>query len=194
MGKKIVIVLFLMTFMFAINASRNKTYSSDSLNISSESSEDPRLVLEEFKLTRYTEASKKMSLKAKLAYFIEPNILELYGNVSGTRFGEKEEILHADTVMAYFDSESISDLMNQGGLLRAEFEENVSVDFSQHTLRTDYAQYLAEENSLTSMNPVKIDGPKRWFSGSDGFRYEIDKEDLEIYGTTSGELTKNANK
>lgn len=189
MGKNLVVFLFLACFLVSIAAFLNrKEKPSLSLPKEGESLKEPRVVLEEFTVFRYEQHKIQQTISAKLGYFQEPNILELYGNIRGFKHTEKREYFSADSSITYFESRGLSQLLRRAAVIKTEVEGQVRTGIDGNELTTEYAEYIAPQNLLRTDLPVVVDGPKGRFNGDKGFEYFINDGIMNIRGPMTGVL------
>ncbi len=188
MGKKTVITIFLAVFSYALFYALN----TDLLNLNSsiaQELETPRLQLENFSIRKFEKQKKRSTINGAIGYFLDPNILKITGGMKYDSYDSNQKnTVVSNTITAYFDSNSISDLAENGTLLRTVFEGNVQFIADGRKIQTEYAEYLSRDNLITSLNPVKFIAGKSVVSGSNGFKYSIDKKVLNLFGLTTGEF------
>ena len=187
MARKLVIVGFLIALSIALYTyfTRENSRAWEQSDLDNK----PRIILEDFVLYRYTGAVVNGKLTARLGHLLEPNIVELYGEVKGERTGERGvERVTAESAVAYLKSNSISELVKTNEVVRAEMKGFVNVDFDEHKLSTDYAEYWHDRQEIASNRPVKVDGPNRVIKGDQGFLYQLSDSTLEVFGKVSGQV------
>lgn len=188
MGKQIVVFGFVITFIIAIVIFFTKANLSPKESPKDSESKIPRLILEDFTVYKYEGYRVKSTLYSRLGHIIEPNIVQLFADIRGMRHrpdGSEEQIT-CDTASALFSANNLNEMFNRSQLIKAEVEDNVNAEMTGHTLRTEYAQYLASEETLSSNQPVEILGPKREFHGDTGFIYTINENLLKMNGMVNG--------
>ena len=182
MGKKLVIVGFLLSLALGLYVFVTRDTKSLKENLSKGSIRDPRARLEDL---------LKAKLKARVGDFYEPNVVQLDGEIRGERLtpaGERET-LGAESVTAYFKSTSLTKMLDQSSELdRAELTGFVEVGMKEHLLTTDYAEYVNSEKVVRSVRPVRVEGPGRVFMGDEGFTYELANQVLNMIGQIKGEV------
>lgn len=188
MGKKIVIAAFLLSTLLALIVFLTHERKSLRDNLGKKDTREPRLVLEDFTLYRYKGDALKSRLSARLGHFYEPNVLELDGEIRGERLLENNdrETVSAESATGYFKAASLSKMMSDTDLDRAELTGFVEVGVKDHLLSTDYAEYLAADNLVRSLRPVQVAGPSRIFAGDEGFTYNLITQALEMFGQVKG--------
>ena len=189
MGKNLVVAIFVATCVLASlyvatrEASRRGASEADEANV-------PRVSLEEFSIYKYDGHKVKATLTGKIAHFLDPNILELYGNIRGLKHHpEKPEFASSETATIFFQSSGISQLMENTEVREAELEDNVNVGIHFHRLATEYAKYLPKDALLTSEVSVVLKGPSGRLKGHQGFEYHLDEENIRLFGPIEGVLT-----
>ena len=188
MGKNIIVALFLASCGLALVVLFTRS-ARPRLTEDPEAAKSPRVSLEEFTLYKYRNHKVETTLSGKLAHFLDPNILELYGSLRGLRHNtEKREYLSAESAIVYFSSNGISQLMENAEIIEAELEDNVNLGIKYNRLLTEFAEYLPNEKLLQSELPVVLKGPTGEFEGQNGFRYFMDDENIRIFGPIKGTL------
>lgn len=193
MGKKLVIIGFILSMILAVYVFLNRDTTSLKRNLERASAKEPRAVFEDFTVYRYEGNVLKSKLTARLGHFYEPNVVELDGEVRGERLtpaGDKETV-GAESATAYFKATSLTKMLDQDHpteLDRAELTSFVEVGVKDHLLTTDYAEYINNEKLVRSLRPVRVEGPGRVFTGEDGFTYNLLTQVLEMQGQVKGDL------
>ena len=187
MGKKLVIIAFLLTSVLAVVVYLTHERKSLRENLEKKDSREPRLVVEDFTFYRYEGSALKSRLSARLGHFYEPNVLELDGEIKGERLlnGERQTV-NAESATGYFKAATLTKMMSDTELDRAELTGFVEVGVKDHLLSTDYAEYLTTGSLVRSLRPVRVEGPGRVFTGDDGFNYNLQSEALEMLGQVRG--------
>ena len=190
MLKSLIIVLFLGCFGFSIWIFLERDTRSLRENIEKAPSHlKPRVILEDFHLRRYEQHRQYSSITAARGAFLAPNKVELYGSVEGWKLNQgKKQIIRTYKATAFFQSESLAELMKQADLERARFSGFVEIDYSDHLLQTDEAEYTARDEKIAGTKFVRVDGPGRWFTGKEGFRLFVKEEVLDVFGKVRGML------
>ena len=192
MGKKLVIVIFILCFGLALSVYLSREKKSLRDNLSNKGQREPRLVFEDFTFYRYLGDSLTGRLSARLGHFYEPNVVEFDGEIKGERLTKDgRQTVSAESATAYFKAATLTKLMAETDLERAELTGFVEVGLREHTLSTDYAEYLAADNLVRSLRPVRVQGPNRLFTGDEGFTYGLEDETLQMYGTVKGQFLLN---
>lgn len=155
-----------------------------------------RVKIEDFTINIYEDGQLTEKMSAKLGVFVEPNIIELSGDVHGEKVADakaqlaqsvQKETIRADQATVYLRATSLSMLLNQAAELdRSELTGFVQVGFKEHILTTEYAEYIQSQRLIQSPKRVKVDGPNRSFEGEEGFVYSFEQEQLEIKGKVRG--------
>ena len=125
---------------------------------------EPRIVLDDFSIFRYNGHKVESTFSGKLGHFIEPNIVEVYAAVRGVRYRPKNKVetLRCESASALLDADTFSGLMKakEVELLRAEVEDQVRIGFDDNILSTEFAEYDAKRERVSSYEPVKVDWAK----------------------------------
>lgn len=152
---------------------------------------DHRVIIQGFTTLNYEDGTLVAKISAKKAHYIEPNIMDLEGDVQAEKYSEAtKETMRSNQATVYLRTTSLSNLMSQEAELdRAELTGFVQVGFKDHILTTDYAEYIQRENVVRSSKPVQVNGPRRYFEGEGGFIYSLTTEMLEIKGRVKGVTT-----
>jgi hypothetical protein len=194
LGKKLVIIGFVLSLVLAVYIFATHETRSLKESINKASAREPRAVLEDFVAYRYEGDTLKARLNAHLAEFFEPNVVVLEGEVSGerrTEGGEREEI-GAESASAYFKPSSLTKMLDPtqaNELERAELTGFVEVKIRDQLLTTDYAEYINEDKIVRSSHPVRVEGPGRVFVGDSGFVYNLATQILNMAGKVKGEVS-----
>ena len=155
--------------------------------VPTQSDRTPRVVVEDFVAYRTVGSELVSKWSGRLAHFFEPGEIELNGDIKGIRFTKRgEETISSESVSVWFDTQSLTALAGEGKLQRAELKRFVEISAGGSVLLTDFAEYLADSNTLRSDRAVKIEGPNRQFSGEKGFLYEVSGDKLELFGKITG--------
>jgi LPS export ABC transporter protein LptC len=198
LGRKIASILLLIAFCVSAWTlfTREPKVLRETIN---SAQNEYRVKLEDFTVTNYEDGQVTEKMSAKLGVFVEPNIIELSGDVLGERTPEekqqvsditKKEMIRSDHATIYLRATSLNMLLSQTAELdRSELTGHVQVGFKDHTLTTDYAEYLQDQKVIQSPKKVKVLGPNRSFEGEEGFVYSLDQEILEIKGIVKGVTT-----
>jgi LPS export ABC transporter protein LptC len=189
MGKKILTFSLFACFALAFYVYATRETKSLKENIAKASTQEPRIVMEDFVLHRYQGNRLIASLSAKLGNFYEPNLLELEGDVKGLKLGENglRESVSAESAMVYLKATSLASLLRQQTEIdRIELTGFVEVGLKEHFLTTDYAEYVNADRSVRSLRPVRVEGLGRVFTGEEGFTYSLVSETLEMQGQVKG--------
>lgn len=188
MGRKLVIIGFLLCLTLAVFVFLSRETKSLRENLGQASVKEPRIAMEDFVVYRYENDRLTGKLTARLGHFYEPNLVELDGEIRGERLtNEGMETVGAETATGYFKATNLTAMMQQKTELdRAELTGFVEVGIKEHLLTTDYAEYLNDDRMIRSLRPVRVEGPNRVFSGDEGFTYSLDTQDLEMQGSVKG--------
>jgi len=187
-GRNALVVLFLICCGISLFAFLNREKPDVREFREEHAAKEPHLILEEFTVYRYNQHNVTETLAAKLGYFLEPNILELYGDIRGFRHGPKREYCSAESSISYFDSHSLTSLLRNAKIVKTEVETQVRVGIEDHALRTEFAEFIADLEVIRTDFPVKIDGPRGRFNGEKGFVYDLKAGLMMIRGPMTGTL------
>ena len=190
MGKKITITAFLLCLALAVGVYLTREQKVLRQSLQDDGDRDPRIVLEDFVVYRYAGDALKARIMARLGHFYEPNVVELDGEIRAERLTDDgHETLGAESATAYFNATSLSRMMSDAQLDRAELAGFVEVGIKDHLLTTDYAEYINATKMVRSVRPVRVEGLRRVFTGEDGFTYDLATQMLEMFGTVKGVMT-----
>ncbi len=189
MGKIIVIIGFLIFFFSALYIFITIDKKAPIENIKTETVKTPRIILSDFTHYNYEKGSLASSLSARLGYLIDPNIVEVFGDVRGKNYKKDGgEVIKAESGRAYFGTDDLDRMFQNAQMEKAELKGMIEIEFHDHKLLTDYAEYSTKENVVSSTRPTRIEGNKRWFIGQNGFRYDLTKEHIVFDGPIEGEV------
>jgi hypothetical protein len=153
---------------------------------------EARISFEDFSATRYQEGIEIGRVEARSGYLLEPNMIELYGDVhtrtrvvQGRKIGFRE--LRCETATAYFDTRSLSQMVTSSKISRIDLKGFVQVRSSGLTLNTDQAVYDYGTGILQSDTRVSVTGKGLRFRGESGFTFDTAKEHLNVSGPVKGE-------
>lgn len=193
MFKTFIIVVFLGCFGISIWIFLQRDTSTLRENIERAPSHlKPRVILEDFHLRRYKAHEQTSSMTAAFGAFKAPNIVELSGSVQGWRISKgKKQIVRTHKSVARFKSENLVELMKQAELERVSMTGFVELEYSDHLLQTEEAEYTARDEKIAGTQFVRVDGPNRWFTGKEGFRLFVKEEVLDVFGKVRGMLKPN---
>ncbi len=131
------------------------------------SQKSAQIVLEDFKLSRYQGTKVQSGASGKLAYFYDPNLVEVLASFDVFRLSKdgRPERLKAEMAKAYLKADSISELMEAKNLLISQglVEDHVVIQSNDHELESDQVWYQGTGNILHSEKKVFAKGPKRNF-------------------------------
>ena len=155
----------------------------------------PRIALEDFTIYRYANNRLISTLSAHLGSFVEPNIIDVYGNIRGIRHDSpRKGYLLAQSAQGHLKSLGVIQMMNGADLDYAVFQKDVRLGWDSTTVKTEYAKFSADRNVLDSDIPVEIQTPTAHFSGENGFMYDVEKENMTILGPIKGVITSDVKK
>lgn len=188
MGRNLIVAAFLATFLVSLFLffSRDDNSLKDQVDARSK---QPVVTLEDFIAFRYDGHELKGTLSGRLANFLEPNIIELYGNVQGKKLRASEQnYASAESGTVLLSSSGVSQFMKESTVKRAYLENDVRIGVNQSILNTEYAEFLADKEMIQSERPVLIHNSSGRFKGNTGFEYSLKSEDLTIFGPIEGLL------
>lgn len=189
MGKNVVVALFILTCLMSVAVLLTRQPHRTKVSPSVDGAKTPRVSLEDFTVYEYRNHSVISTFSGKLAHFLDPNLLELYGSLRGLRHNSlQREYVSAESATVYFASSGISSLMKNAEVSKAELEDNVKLGVRYQRLLTEYAEYLPSKGVLQSERAVTLKNPDGVVEGKNGFRYFLDKEEVKIFGPIQGEL------
>lgn len=192
MGRHILVVAFLVTSVIAVVLFLARDDGSLRDQVDSRSKQ-PVITLEEYTMFRYEGHELRATLSGKLATFFEPNVVEMYGNVTARKHaGEKKEYASAESAAAYFASSGVTQFMKDSKIERAQLENDVKIGIGDNILSTEFAEYLAALEVLRSDRPVLMHGPTGRFKGGNGFAYSLSTEEMTVFGPLEGVLQGSA--
>ena len=148
----------------------------------------PRVILEDFVLRRYQGSEQIHQLKADYGDFRAPNVVTLKGGLGAWQqsFNGMQH-LRCERGTAWFDASSLSELLTGDKEVDHAFlREHVRLTFQDHILITEEAQYTTRQNLITGQRSVRVTGPGRWFTGRNGFRYDVNDGSFNVYGKVRG--------
>jgi lipopolysaccharide export system protein LptC len=156
---------------------------------------EPRVVVDDVSVYRYQGNELKASFSAKMAHFVEPNIVEAFASVRGMRVRDNmEETIRCEAVHIQFAASSMIEIIqdNRDEVSYAEVEDQVLLTMREEEIRTERAQYFADKQIISSREPVHIDGPNRSFVGDEGFSYNLNTEVMHMPGPVRGGVKPSA--
>ena len=190
MGKKLIIISFLASFILALFVYSQKDEGTIREGLEEEEDKEPRVILEDFIVYQYHNDKLTNHFTARLGHLFEPNIVELYGEISGIEYKKngETETFGAESAVGYYNARTLSEMFEESELKRAEFSGFVEIEMGTNLLSTDFAEYLAEARLIRSDRPVRFEGPGRVFSGQEGFAYLIDNQTMKMNGPITGDV------
>jgi hypothetical protein len=191
MLKKLIIFGFIIFVVVAIRSYVVSDRTQRQRDAESQGARIPRVVLEDFVLYRYTSAVLTSRVSAKLGNVFEPNVVELYGDVEGSRNREDHvERMGAEFAKATFASESLEQLTQKPSLDKVEMSDFVRFYLRDEVLETSHAEFHQATSQVTSNTLVQIRGPGRNLSGDKGFVYDMSKDEIDLLGVVKGDFEK----
>ncbi len=152
---------------------------------------EARITFEDFTATRYLSGSVTSVARAKSGYLLEPNMLELFGDVSFRALkgnGKKQywEQLYCETATAYFRSNSLAQMITSSSMDHIDLRGFVKLETRDVTLETDSAVYTQGNGILQSSSKTQLSGPGHYVKGEGGFSFDLRKEELNLFGPIRG--------
>lgn len=189
MGKNLIVVAFLFILGFAIYT----FYKKDDRDLKKQGtwapSNKPLIKLEDFLIYRYINHELESTLKGRVGFFVDPNILQIQGNISGVKYKNATvQNLKCEYAKILFEAQGLAQLLNNSKVVHSVFKDNVRVTLKESTLKTQYAEYTAVDGLLKSQLEVQVTTPRSVFDGEKGFLYDVEKENLTIFGPIKGKM------
>ncbi|MEY4631538.1 MAG: hypothetical protein RIQ81_1658 [Pseudomonadota bacterium] len=152
---------------------------------------EARVSFEDFVASRYHEGVETTRVEARSGYLLEPNMLELFGDVRARTVrgkGRKMKVqeVRCETATAYFDTNSLAQMMTSSRVDRVDLKGFVQVKSAGMVLDTDQALYEYGTGLLHSNSRVSVAGPAFHFRGEGGFTLDTAKENLNVSGPIKG--------
>ena len=189
MGKKALSWVFIAFLIASIYIFFSKDDKDLRDSVRAVSSSVPRVTLKNFEIKKYNSLDLKLSTTAKLAYFIEPDILEVYGDIFVMeKTDAMKSIAMGDTLTAYFNSNGLVDLTKKGEIKKAILENNVKLYKNNTRISSNIVSYLAQSRVISSDRIVEIESTQGELIGENGFAYDLDDEFLKLFGPVKGLL------
>lgn len=192
MGKHFVVILFASALLGAVVVFLQRGERPARVKASEETTghdKHARILLEDFVVYEYTHHQVTETFQGKHAEFVDPNMLEVFGDVLGTRHqSSKKEFVAADALRVHFESKGLTELVKNSKVIQSELENEVRIGYDDNVLYTDYAKYIHADEKLISDRPVRIQAPRAELKGSKGFEYETKSQNLRIFGPMEGTL------
>ncbi len=196
MGKNIIVVAFVSAFLGAVFVffQRSEKLAVKKLQAREVVPErHSRISIEEFVLYEYEDHKATGTFQGKLAQFQDPDILEVFGDVRGSRLnGETKEFVTSEAATMRFNSKGLSDLVKDAKLQSVVLENQVRFGTDDVTMDTDYAKYENETGKLISDRPVRIHNPQTDLRGKKGFEYDSHTQDVKIFGPLEARIVSTA--
>ena len=191
MGKHLVVIAFVSAFFGAVVVFFQRGEKSAHKLVSTDPARDKRsrITVEEFVVYEYEDHHPTGTFQGKLAQFLDPDTLEIFGSVRGNRLnGERKEFVAAEAATLLFASKGLSDLMKESKLQTAILENQVRFGSDDITLFTDYAKYDHETGKVTSDRPVRMQNAQADLLGHKGFEFDSNTQDVKVFGPLEGTL------
>ena len=189
MGKQLATWFFLILFFAAVFIFYSKDDKDLRESVKSVPVSIPRVTLKNFKIEKYIGVKKISNASGKLAYFIEPDILEVYGKITAADYTKDHlRIAKGDTLTAYFNTSGLIDLAKESSISRAILENHVELIDKDNRIYTNIVSYNKKKDILSSDREVSIDSSQGKLYGENGFIYKISDEFLKLMGPVNGLL------
>lgn len=152
---------------------------------------EARIAFEDFSGARFRRGRKLSELKARSGYLLEPNMIELFGDVrmsvaSGSSQSNGWDRVYCETATAHFFSSNLAEMVNSSALDRVELRGFVRFETSDVKLESDSATFYRKSGQLVSYDPVLVSGGGQEFRGEGGFEFDTIKGDLHVLGPVRG--------
>jgi LPS export ABC transporter protein LptC len=191
--RKIVTVVFSLGFILALllYVLKAEKFHAHATKSETEKS-DIKAKLEDFSIFKFKNAKLESYLTADQGDYLPPNNIEITGNIKAITFSQaKPRQLSASRMKIILVANQVEDLMNNATVEKVYLDSGIKVDIADYRLLTDAAVYFAQEQVLTGVHPVEVRSPKLHFTGSQGFRLDIDHELLNMFGHIEGAIKSN---
>jgi len=187
MGKVAIVVGFFLCIGLAGYAFVNRKATSPRDLAEGAPTVVPRMMIQGLTAKRYDGNRLDAELTAAVGELFEPNLVKLHGNVRAFRYrGPQKQAVVAERVYALMNAKSFAEMFGGPDLVRAELHDKVRASFSDAMLVTSFAEYTAADELLSSTREVRWESRNRWFTGDQGFRYDLSSENIEIFGAIKG--------
>ena len=191
MGKHILVLAFAFAFIGAIAVffQRAERQAKTPPGVEAVEEKRSRVSIEEFVVYEYKDHHATGTFQGKLAQFEDPDTLEIFGNVRGSRTNEGEkEFVAAESASLRFSSKGLSDLVKESKLETITLENQVRFGSNDITMFTDYAKFDNAKGLLVSDRPVRIQNQQADLLGRTGFEYDVKTQDVKVFGPLEGTL------
>lgn len=186
MGKYSIVIGFLLSTLIATIVFLRRPQSMPKQQLK-DKSEPTRIVLEDFTIFRYQGHQLSSRVSAKLGQYVEPNRVELYGDVYGfEELADKQNYVRSQSASLFFDSRGLVRLMKETKLRRADFANDVEFGFSNSRVFTQFAEYTANNQLIRSDRATLMRREDAELRSETGFEYSLSGESLELYGPIQG--------
>jgi LPS export ABC transporter protein LptC len=191
MAKLFLSIVFVSTFLFSLKLYFDRDKKTLRESFEEVKTAKPSVILEGFTFYKFVKTKLDSQIEAKLGQFVEPNTAEFFGDFKIKKFKEgRTEVVSSETAIALFKAEGLAQMLGDTELEKIILQEFVKIDLKDNTLTTDYAEYIEKTKEITSSSMVRVDGLNRWFTGKEGFKVDLEKESVDIFGSVYGELRK----
>jgi LPS export ABC transporter protein LptC len=188
MGKNIIVALFVAILAAAVFVFIQRDKQAKPERVGNRD-KVPRISLEDFTIYKYEQHKTVSTISGRLANFVDPDSLEMFGSIQGFNHkAKKKEFFAAESATVHFAAKGVVDLVKNSRIVKTEIQDQVRFGYDDIILYTDYAKYMNEEGRLTSDLPVRIQGPQVELKGEKGFEFNNNTGDLKVYGPLEGTM------
>ena len=190
MGKKLLVAAFLLVTIASayVFFSREQTSLREQVE---DATKHPRIVLKDFTMYRYQGAKVEATVSGQNAFFFEPNVLEMYGNLKGLRTvpnTDKREFVRAQASVTLFESRGVVQMTQSSEIEKSSLENDVAVGFEDKTILTQHAEYTSKPQRLYSDLAVELLARDGNLKSETGFEYLVEEKLLHLNGPIRGKL------
>lgn len=188
MGKHLLVALFGLAFFGAVAVYWQRgEQRARSVPGAGDTEKHSRMSVEEFVIYEYKDHHATGTFQGKLAQFQDPDMLEIFGNVRGSRVidGEKEFVA-SEAAALRFSSKGLSELVKNSKLETVTLENQVRFGSADVTMFTDYAKYSADTGKMVSDRPVRMQTSQGDMLGHKGFEYDSSTQNVKVFGPMEG--------
>ena len=194
MGKKIINICFILTFGYAVYifVSRDSRTLRENMEEVDHLNDRPKLLIDHYISTRYAGNQPISKTKGQTAHFEEPNKLHMQGDVEGLKYKQPHnQIVRAEQAIASFEAKSIQQVLDGAETKNIILKNYVRLIQGSDTIFSDLAIYDVKSDLVTSEAAVRVVGEKRWFTGANGFKYDVKTSNVEVMGPIEGVIDPN---
>jgi hypothetical protein len=191
LGKKLIIVAFLLCFGLALWLFLTRQTMVDVDAISLHTASTSPIVLDDFVLTSYNGSKLEQTFSGKQATFIASDRILVTGGIKWWKNKDNEMgTVHADSATLFLRGDNSSRYMIDGEVDHVVFSGHVHITANTLMLKTEQATYQVQENSLRGREKVVFTTAQDTITGDNGFFLNLHDESFEIYGTVRGVMIK----